>query len=690
MAILSGGDCWVQAQERQLQADLQAQDRWLGSGDRGDGWRRYLQTDVLREQIALGDQANRAAVQSVLDAYKSRKPGLELPRFAAVRRSLTAWLDALPVTQVAELPKAARAMKSQFKAVTPEQLQKERADLDAALADLDQELLRGGISSAYKWKRELKWDELQKQLASETGPNPGTLRRLVGRFYQNQKGMEKPQFLAAREALRRYANDLQLASSDRSSQLYEQNLEYLAARLEKSQESLTTDTGIEIGRALGWMEDYGQATGLVSEVRQSLSHPNLFLSFSERMLNMGVEQEVDEQLSVRENIMGTSIFGTARMRGRVTLDLVSFSDHAAIDIVLGGQTYTNNVGYNGPVTVYTNGVTRVDARQRLMLDQSGLSGSGARATCSTRTNISKISAKSCLVRKIAWRRARATKGQAESIASRRAESRVAVRLSDQVDALVTRADEVFEDRLEKPLIRRDGWPSRFEFATTGQNLNVTMLEAASDQLAAPGEPPELEPGSDIGIRLHESFVLNMCDIMMAGVELTDERMAQLAYDLLGPESEDLEILGDDPWSITFSASNPIDVRFAGKEVHFRIRGERFSNGSQSVTMPAEVTARYRLETGPGGIKMIRQGNVEVGIRFDPPRGLDTSETAMKVFLQKKFETLFKPEMVSEGLALPGRWATYGAMLMKQLHCDDGWLVLGWQTPDQEVQLARRD
>ena len=67
--------------------------------------------------------------------------------------------------------------------------------------------------------------------------------------------------------------------------------------------------------------------------------------------------------------------------------------------------------------------------------------------------------------------------------------------------------------------------------------------------------------------------------------------------------------------------------------------------------------------------------------------LSVGKVAMKTFLQSRFNGLFKPEIETEGLRLPGRWEPAGTLEMKQIHCDGGWLVFGWKMLDPSIRTA---
>ena len=101
-----------------------------------------------------------------------------------------------------------------------------------------------------------------------------------------------------------------------------------------------------------------------------------------------------------------------------------------------------------------------------------------------------------------------------------------------------------------------------------------------------------------------------------------------------------------------------------------------------------ISAKYKMEKGESGIKMTRLGEVEVD--FAKSSGTQSvQQVTMRTFMKKKFEKLFKPEIVSDGLALPGNFQSAGKFRLRQLQCDEGWLALGWQQPPRPDRTASR-
>jgi len=519
----------------------------------------------------------------------------------------------------------------------------------AAVGKLTGVMNAAAAEDAERWKSALNWQQLETTLAATSDrPDTRRLQAISEQFYQDVPGLERSEFISVRQSLDKYVSLALFASNAESRKYYENHLDTLAERLASYHQRPTTDEAIAIGKALGWMERFGQARELVDATRSRYSHPNLFLEVSEVLMQVGIEQNVDETAAVNELILGTRVRGSARLTGKVTLDLVASDNQAAMDILLNGSTVSDSVGYNGPVRVFSRGFTSVAAKKRLVLDETGISDRPASARCSTRTRIGNVEA-----------------GRLINAASR--------------------------DKFRLPLVRRGGFPQRLQFRTTDEALQVTMLQAGRDQLAASTTPPPLTGKFDLAVRLHESLVGNLSQAVLGGVTLTDEGLAEMIEELTGKVPEELAVTDEsDPWSITFASELPIEARFDAQTVKILIRGKRFGRGDQEVRKMLEISATYAIEKMPDRARLVRQGDVQVD--FVGRQSLSASDIAMKSFMKRKFDGLFKPEIVSEGLVLPERWKGLGKLQLQQLDCENAWLALGWLKPpgQAELQVARTE
>ncbi len=690
--ILMGNRAAIAQQEAaRVETAWKSLDQWLGTGEKGDAWRRYLMSEALEAELSRGHDANRMAIERILSRFSADESGLNMRRFVAVRRALQAWLDRLPPLDATQLASAAQDAQDRFTAKGDAQVAAARRRLDRAVADLERLMAGRDPQTQMAWQDYLDWPQTKELLAAED-TDRDQLRSILSRFYANEEGLELPAFLALREALRTYVEVQTLAANPRAKDFYQRFIGELATQLEAYEEQTDAETAVRIGQILGWMNRFGQATEWTQAVRHHYSRPNLFVQFSQEMMRTGIETDIEENTWVRENILGTSIQGPATLRGRISVDLVPSSAGAAIDLVMTGVTHSNNTGRNGPVSIFSTGRTTVDARKRVVIDAEGVSLQRARAACRTSSRIHRISAKCGAVERIAWKRAGRTKSQVEAIASQRASRRVASQMDLEVVEVLGPAKETFAERFRNPLLRRGGFPEQFLLSTCDNHLFIQALQAAADQLAAPDEPPALTADHDVAARIHQSLVGNLSQAYLGGVTWTDERVAELAERLTGDIPPALERMRDEPpWSITFANERPLDARFQNNQITMILRARRFTRGDQELRENIEIFAVYDIEKTEQASRLTRRGEVEV--KFGDAKTLSVGNVAMKTFVRNKFESLFQEEFESDGVALPGRWRMAGKMRLDQLVCDGGWLVLGWHQPtfaDLDDRLAYRD
>jgi len=666
-----------------LRRALQDLNVWGGDSANARAWRHFLRTEELQAQLDRGAQADRAVVAEILGRFRSDVPGLTHARFARVARELAAWASGLKISSPEQLAAQALADKAAFRPLGADQLQRRAQQTRAALRELDAFLASSGEANRQAWKTYLQWDQIERQVQPGVDPDPAVLEAVGARYYAGAPGLELAPFVKVRDALRAL-HAVRLARDEAQlRQQYDAQLERLAGLLTDHAAAPTAEKSQAIGAALAWLEEMGQTPALAAAVRQTYSRPNLLVRVSERLVAAGIQDEVDDVAPVADTILGTKIQGTGRTVGQVSAYLTPTQDRAAVDILLAGTTTTNTIGRNGPVSIHSSGLTTVSGRKRLLIDTVGIQSQAATAECTTRTNIGSISAGSRMgsrmIERFAWRRASKQKPRAEWVAARHAEQRVTRRMDQRSQKLLSDANRAYLRDLKQPLERRGAFPARLNFSSTSDHLYLTALQAGPAQLAAPSAPPDLTGDTDLTVRLHESLVNNSAEAALAGMTLTDERLVQLLEDAKREVPAELQIGPEkDPWSITFAWQQPVTVVFHGDQVVVSVRGRRFSRGDQQLNKLMNISATYRLEKTPTGARLVRQGDVDVNYpgREDQRQGV--REVAFKTFMRTKFDALFKPEIVGEGITLPGRWEKAGKLQLHELVAQNGWLSLGWQ------------
>jgi len=187
----------------------------------------------------------------------------------------------------------------------------------------------------------------------------------------------------------------------------------------------------------------------------------------------------------------------------------------------------------------------------------------------------------------------------------------------------------------------------------------------------------------LSLQLHETFANNVATSFLAGRTLTQEELNRRMIERFGKLPEEMAAEDDqEPWTITFADQRPVTLHLADNGLEVTIRGKRFTSGDREFKA-MNITAAYKVEPAGTGARLTRQGD----IRIFPPgfvEGKDrfsTQETALRSILRRKFAKLFKEEVVSDGLELPGRLKSAGKMTLVRLTIDRGWFVAQWNLPN---------
>jgi hypothetical protein len=606
----------------------------------------------------------------------------------------------------ASLASAAREAANHFRPIPAQDIAQARNELSKAINSLDAFLRTGAPAKSVGWKRYLQWNELTALTSESQPPSQELIAKLVSKLTAEQTGLDLPVFIRLREALADFGA-VWAASSDTKVQAeYAKRMEDLATQLDVyANDRSNGDAALAIGRGLGWLHANRQSPELVSSVRRAYGRPNFLGHASQRLAAAGIERDIDQVTGVRDNILGTSLHGTARLVGRTTLSLDENQDSAQMNILLGGNAWSNNVGYHGPVTIYTTGATSVSARKRIVMNAAGLCGYATQASCGTRSNINDIDAKCGLIERMAWKRAGKQQGQAEHIASQHAAGRVAQQVDREAGAQVAEQNTRYQEKVRGPLLRRGEFPEDLTFSTTRERVQLQMRQESAGLLAAPDEPPDYAKEHDLAARMHESAVLNYGQGLLGGYELTDLRLEKLIRDDLQAElTDELRVTRPDgtldtdkePWSIVFAKDLPVRAKFSGGGLWIAIRAEGFTRGEGETPgkyKPAlseliEIAAAYKIEKTEQGATLRRDGDVQV--RFPNranPEQITLRDSPIVTFIRRKFRSLFKEDFVGEGLVLKGEWEKAGRLQLGEIASDGGWLRLGWDMPAAAVTTA---
>lgn len=597
--------------------------------------------------------------------------------------------EPVAVPAAKDLPAMCRTAKAEFRPLAEIDVQKAKSTLIEAIDRLDQRLTLAGVNGQ-DWRKYLQTENLRDCLQAEKQPSKDVLVQVYQRYSAGHRGLELVWFLDVQQALQNYIAVLNAIENPQVKTAYEERMEKLAASLEAYLTKPTTDDALVISESVRWLENAGQAPTVVEAITQHFVQPNFLAEISPAVLGAGIAGPIDETMPVHDCILGTDVYGTAHTVGQTSVEVPTDPNFGVLDTIFIGITTSDNVGYHGPVTVYSSSTTSLAARKRLWIDAEGLSSYPGVSKAVTEVNICDIQSNKGrrIVENMAWKRAGKQQSEAECIASSHAEARLNERMDQQAAEAIGNANKQYTEKFYKPFTERKLFPQMLRFATAEQGISVTGLQAGGGKVGAPVAPPPVVEGADMSLRLHESAVNNLAFDGLAGRTVYEEELQATVTDALGHLPEKMK--GDEdgkPWAITFANRQPISVTFADDGFKITIRGVKYYKG-QDAHPGMDVSAAYKIEQTATGFKAVREGDIQVfPPDFVPGKQVDARRQVIRKLLEKRFAKVFEPEIIGEGLELPGKWQAAGKLQPIQLVCRDGWLVIAWKRATAEPKVA---
>ncbi|MEN1678253.1 MAG: hypothetical protein AAGJ46_01570 [Planctomycetota bacterium] len=535
--------------------------------------------------------------------------------------------------ELTKLVEVAGAASNEVRPVRADEVETAKRQLADRAVTLERAVGIGTVSGA-EWLEFLQWRGVQQQLPLEAELDAASLQATLDLLSSGHPGLERPEFRNAADAVDRLL-DLALVQRRQDQQAY---LSGLAKSLEKllARSKAWDDprASYQIEQRYARLAGVGQASELTAAIRSAFNRPNAYAEASESFLGKLAQRPVARTTPVSDTILGTRVVGAGETCGYIRLDLRPATHAARLAFHLDGSVASTTRGYNGPVVIRTAADTSFNGAKVVDLtdDRFTVLPASLSASTSSRTrSIQKLGGPfgKRLVEAIAAKRVAQSRGEANAIASRKAEAQIATEFDREVLAEVRGARREYDQRVRKPLRRRGAAPRRVALATTNDRLFGSGLLATRRQLGADGRPPS-SSGGDVCVKLHQSALNNLADAMLGGATIgrqavdqpieTDAYLpARLAAALTerskSPDDESVEDF--QPWSITLRRSRPVSFSLDGDVARVLVHTTRLKAGEQSFR-GWDIELAYRLVRKGGSWRAVLEGDVEVlPTAFDP-------------------------------------------------------------------------
>lgn len=635
-----------------------------------------------------------------------------------------------PTPVPVEIPSFSAAAGA-YEPVTDERFAPYREELVQSVRTLEQAL--GGDSPfAQDWKRYLKWDLLEAQLAEDARVDRASLDNLgvvLRRFRSNYPGLELPVFTRVAAAIDKY-RDLAfwhaLAARRDTAPVFGSLAKNLDEQLRRHQEAPTVETTRQIATALGTIDYLGAAPEAVEVIRATYSQPNIVADVSTAALNE-LAGPVCQIRPVRECILGATIRGTAITNGLVTFQPRDARNRIELDMYLNGVINSQTTGYKKPVQIRATGYTNYWASKRLLISDDQFTTVGLSVDAHTRTRIHSVRKTGGkfgrrIIEKIAWKKVHQSKAQSERIAARKAEEQIARNFNDQVVTALTNGRVSYEEKVRTPLRRVALLTDAIRLASDTQGIHSQLVLASHRQIATDTRPPQRSANNDVTVQVHETAVNNFLPTVLGGASLRQdsaEQKPKLEGDVpqwlreLASKSPKEAIEGDQsslegptlaepvseedaanfrPWHFVLNSEAPASVSFTDQKLVLRMRLAELKASADETEEPRrnwDFIVTYRVIQDGNEVLLRREGDIEAFPTGFDPRWDErlTSEQVgvrnnMAANLNKRAAAGegFPAEIPLPALKLPTQGDKELTLVLTQLDCDNGWLTLGYRVP----------
>lgn len=649
----------------------------LAKESRAADFRKFLLSAALNAELDKAQAADRRTVAAIRSRYAADHHLLRRAEFAYMRQALDAWEEALAVPTLSELAaearqRAAKTTKTPDPDILPQKLTAVKRAAPAFYA-----YLRQTGSRWQPWYDYLQKDELQRQLGLKA-PNPVVLEQIYHRHVTAAFRIPTPESRRLAEALRQATLAAYAASS--STPQRQAKLRALADALETCQRSCSRQAQATLAEALSWLGRRGMVPDLIQEVARQLQRPNLLIQVSRKLAGVNVDQALRDDFDVNDSIRDTHYVGSANSTGQLFLALDPSFPHASAAVGITTVINSQTTGYNNAATIDSHSTTEVRGQKKIQFQPQGFSSQPATADADTTSQVTGISPLRWLGQRRVYREVYAQQPDTDREVEWRTAARVAGELDRQLAGQIGSLNDFYQRQIRAPLLRRGKFPPQVAARTTRGQASLSVTQTGPDGLAPTGPPPDLQQGSDLAVRIHQSYVNHLATALLAGATISERQLADRLKPWFSQVPEGLQ--NADPaqlWRVTFAREQPLTVKLDRQGLAVQLRGTQFQVGDQ-LYPGMWITAAYRLVDTADGLQGLRQEKLQiVPPHFDPHSGarLGARHQVLRTMIRRRFERLF-PEQFLVGRIKLGEQPNTPQLLFDHSYRTDGWLGLAFQ------------
>lgn len=563
-----------------------------------------------------------------------------------------------------------------------------RTRLLQAVATLREVLTRLEPDVETAWLRYLRLDEVEQGLAASPPQRVAVLASLRERLRADVQGLETDEVVALRDAAYDYEIQLRLRSGNAAATIRDA----IAALQEAAVES---DAGnqvdpLRLAHAAELLHHAGYVPEWVAAVRNRWSHPNVVIRAETKFISKFIERDIAETSMQSAVILGTSTRGPSSTIGRLELASVPNDRAAQLQLRMNGSSRSSrNVGHNGPAVIYSSSASQFRGGKTLFIDPVwGVSSSPAWAGAQSSIGIKRIDIEPPVLptllqpafTRAAWNKARQSQDAAESEVERLTERRIQQRIESEMAEPLKKAQNHYHEHFFIRQLRFDEVPT-ISSRSTAEYIELAAQLGGRGKLAAPTAAPEFDPATKLGATLHQSaFTNTSCRALIESTEQTDEQIEHYSQFIAMQVPPELRVHSNSvPWSLTLDLERPNTFRFDAGKIDLTIHTTAWTIDGRRFERKIDLRVVYRVENSPLGMTFVRVGEPIIQAVDGRPWSAD-EQSLLVPHITEKFHAMFQEKGRFNSLILPkgDGFGPFGSITLKQLECDNGWLLLGYQ------------
>jgi len=576
-----------------------------------------------------------------------------------------------------------------FRPIHPQSTCRRREHLVSMIGAMRSRLAKEPAETRSAWEGYLRLHELSESLNGPVEFQLKQLETLRMRLSVDIEGFEEAEPANLRAAANAYAISLRLGRIDLEA-AFEHDMDDLAERLVEYGRKPSQAGADEIGVILGRLEAAEQAADLTAAVRRRWSQPNIVAYVNTDFVNGYLARDIAHAGFQTANVLGTRTSGMSRTAGRLEVVTIENQECAEFELRLTGTSHADrNTGRNGPATITSSSSSRFRLAKTVRVDgEQGLVVDPAKVCCSADINVSNIDVETRLLpalskgaaTRVAWNKVRESEAAVEREVARLVGQRIDTRLVEDLAGPLNTARDYFRTYLVDRPSRYDEAPVISSRSTT-DGVFLRLLQARAHQLGAPGDAPPFESETKFGVAIHQSAFNNASSRSVFGGGLqTDEQIEHYAQLVGGEVPHALRVFSTSvPWSVRLDVERPNTLVLDDGKIDLTIHTKAWTIGERTFERPIDLKVTYQVANSPLGMTFTRVGSPQ----FAPVDGrawTADERSTLVPHVEAKFAAAF-PETGRFNVLIVPKGDAFGPLGnadMRQISCDDGWLLIGYQ------------